>query len=105
MYSWSSREETGALPASSLIGQGYAADRTRALLFQHRRALYGRNPADPFQAAAGASGSDTWINANVTYAHSSADRNTVRTGTISDLQATQVVLGPEGRAGLSRRVA
>ncbi len=43
----------------------------------------GKKPANPFQASSGASGSDTWINATVTYAHSSADRNTVWSGTLS----------------------
>ncbi|WP_232830037.1 DUF3570 domain-containing protein [Lewinella sp. IMCC34191] len=36
-----------------------------------------------FQASSGASGSDTWINGTVTYAHSSDDRNNVLSGTLS----------------------
>lgn len=43
----------------------------------------GSGKANPFQASSGASGGDVWINATATYAHSSADRNTVWSGTVS----------------------
>ncbi|MBB4077601.1 hypothetical protein GGR28_000202 [Lewinella aquimaris] len=43
----------------------------------------GRGQADPFQASTGASGDDIWINGTLTYAHSSEDRNTVVSGTVS----------------------
>ena len=43
----------------------------------------GKQPADPFQASSGASGNDVWMNGTLTYAHSSADRNTVWSGTVS----------------------
>lgn len=43
----------------------------------------GRNPANPFQASSGASSGDNWVNGTVTYSHSSDDRNTVWSGTLS----------------------
>ncbi|MFT5678321.1 MAG: hypothetical protein ACI825_000718 [Planctomycetota bacterium] len=37
----------------------------------------GAQPADPFVASSGASGSDTWANINGSYSHSSPDRNRI----------------------------
>ncbi|WP_046746018.1 DUF3570 domain-containing protein [Kordia zhangzhouensis] len=39
--------------------------------------------ADPFQASSGASQSDTWVNLNVNYAHSSEDRNSIWSGHVN----------------------
>ena len=38
---------------------------------------FGREPADPFVASSGASGSDVWVNGTVSYQHSSDDRNDI----------------------------
>jgi hypothetical protein len=38
---------------------------------------FGRQPADPFVASSGASGSDVWVNGTVSYQHSSDDRNDI----------------------------
>ncbi len=46
-------------------------------------ALDGKGEADAFQASSGASSSDTWINASLTYSHSSDDRNQVISGNVS----------------------
>ena len=43
----------------------------------------GDAPANPFQASSGASSSDVWMNAALTYTHSSDDRNTLWSGTLS----------------------
>lgn len=43
----------------------------------------GRNEADPFTASSGDSRQDTWSSANISYSHSSDDRNKVLSGNIS----------------------
>ena len=43
----------------------------------------GSSPADPFVASSGASSSDTWLNANVSYSHSSDDRNQIWSADVS----------------------
>ncbi len=41
------------------------------------------NPASPFSDSSGASASDTWVNANFSYAHSSDNRNDIVEGHVS----------------------
>lgn len=43
----------------------------------------GGQPGDPFIASSGASRSDTWTNLSGSYSHSSDDRNTIVSGTLS----------------------
>jgi hypothetical protein len=43
----------------------------------------GGGPADPFVASSGASRSDTWTNLTGSYSHSSDNRNTIVSGTVS----------------------
>jgi hypothetical protein len=43
----------------------------------------GNQPADPFVASSGASRQDVWTNANVSYTHSSDDRNFIWAGNVS----------------------
>ena len=43
----------------------------------------GGQPADPFVASSGASGSDLWGNVTASYSHSSDDRNSIWTGKLS----------------------
>ncbi len=56
----------------------------------------GEQPADPFVASSGASGSDTWKNLNGSYSHSSKDRNRIwgaKVSLASEYDYTSIGLG------------